>query len=69
MNILTKRQDLPSRATSDGRPDIFHMLCCEENLAMCGTDVTHVALTSGDGEQQCVVCVALDDYDCPKCGQ
>lgn len=49
--------------------EIFHMFCCDENVAMCGTDVTGLPRTSGEGEQECVVCVALDALDCAVCGQ
>lgn len=67
MQTLTKHQVIG--ATSGDAPDIFHMFCCDENIAMCGTDVTDHPVTDGDGEQQCVVCVELDYGNCAKCGQ
>jgi hypothetical protein len=65
MDTLTKNAPIRTR---EDPPDIFHMLCCEENIAMCGTDVTDLPDTDGTGEQQCVVCVELDEGNCPKCG-
>ncbi|WP_155054548.1 hypothetical protein [Streptomyces blattellae] len=52
--------------------DLSHAVCdCDEDTALCGTDVTGVPWAT-DGEEPpspCVVCLDLADQPCPRCGQ
>ncbi|MEV5338343.1 hypothetical protein AB0K93_07630 [Streptomyces sp. NPDC052676] len=44
---------------------IPHYYCCDPNWALCGADLGGT-LTAKDGEQDCVVCVDLDESGgCP----
>ena len=51
---------------ADGDPDVEHWVCCDdENLAVCGTDVTGEAWTELDDSQVCVTCRDLvEAADC-----
>jgi hypothetical protein len=42
--------------------------CCDPDWSLCGLDLTGVG-PAKPGEQECVVCVDLDetDADCPLC--
>lgn len=51
--------------------ELHHLTCCvDDDLALCGLDVSLVAWTSGVGEQPCIVCCHLEGYPtfCPKYG-
>lgn len=49
--------------------DTTHVVCCDENTALCGLDMTHVPWTSPDEDTTCVVCADLDEQGyCPTCG-
>lgn len=48
--------------TTAGDDGIDHVVCCEdENLAMCGKDVTGLEWGSDGTNQSCVVCALMDD--------
>lgn len=55
--------------------DLEHLVCCDENTALCGTDVSASAWGPGwenvAPEEKCVVCYELQDADgvCPICGE
>lgn len=54
--------------TSDG--DIFHLYCCDENLGLCGFDLSEASEGFSDNDQFCIVCEELElseEYACPKC--
>jgi hypothetical protein len=53
--------------TSD--PDLFHWVCCDPNVALCGTDVTRHPMRSIDSDDDpCVVCADLVNTPCDGCG-
>lgn len=70
MNDSTSTAIKPAqKPTSEaGNWDVWHVFCCDENLALCGTDVTNFPITDGDGELMCVVCDELDSIPCEVCG-
>jgi hypothetical protein len=45
---------------------ITHVVCCNEDIALCGTDVSGQPFVGGDFPVDCVVC--LDTDACPGCG-
>ena len=48
--------------------ELFHRYCCDEDRALCGSDLTGVPETDGDGEQVCAVCDELEGLPCEECG-
>lgn len=59
------------RAGAAGRPrsfdeDLNHFFCCDENLGLCGTDLTEWSFNE-DYEIDCAVCVDLAQAEVP-CG-
>lgn len=44
-------------------PELGHIVCCDDNLARCGLDVTHEAWDHNPADP-CVVCVELDGTSC-----
>ena len=56
-----------TRETTGKRPDPgdeFHLFCCDENIALCGVDLTHVPITDGVDETPCPMCFDLEDSPC-----
>lgn len=48
--------------------DLDHTVCdCDENIALCGRDVTEEPWVE-DGPNPCVVCRELNDLACERCG-
>ena len=50
------------------RPSLDHWVCgfdCDDNLALCGTDVTFEPWGNGTVPNECVVCAELDKL--PHC--
>ncbi|MCI3277485.1 hypothetical protein [Streptomyces cylindrosporus] len=45
---------------------ITHLVCCKEDIALCGTDVSGEPYVTEDVPIDCVVC--LDFEACPVCG-
>lgn len=52
---------LPAPTASDIRDDLDHVTCCEDdNLALCGTDVTDDEWIPAEALTTCVVCAHLE---------
>lgn len=50
----------PTPSTTGGTPDLVHApCCCDEDVALCGLDVSAQAYTRLPLD--CIVCVALQD--------
>lgn len=48
--------------------DMTHLVCwCSQDVGLCGTDVAAAEFTSDD--EDCVVCAAMRDVPCPRCGE
>ncbi len=45
--------------------ELDHYTCCDENRALCGTDVT--GAPEIDTDATCVVCIDLEATDAPCC--
>lgn len=59
------------REVATQRPDPgdeYHLYCCDENLALCGADLTLVPITDGTDETPCPMCFASEDDPCERCG-
>jgi hypothetical protein len=56
--------------TTDAVADegLSHAVCCDDNVALCGTDVADVQWIDDDGDATCVVCRELDGQPCRICG-
>lgn len=63
--------DETSRSRSADDDDLDHIFCaCDEDHALCGTDVTDAPIIEdGPVEDECVVCADLDRLPCERCGQ
>lgn len=57
--------------TTDNGDELHHVYCCDENLALCGTDVTKYqeAEPPSDADKRCIVCEDLIDTTCERCGE
>lgn len=66
---------LDPEQTSTGDSELEHLVCCDPDTALCGTDVSASPWGSGRDsvapEDQCIVCYELADSDgvCPICGK
>lgn len=49
-------------------PKLTHLFCCDPDLSLCGLDLSLTPYGMSPGEEQCVVCVDLEDAVCPRCG-
>lgn len=60
---------LPAPTVPDvGASGIVHTYCCDEDVALCGLDVSgEVLVEDADPADECLVCVELDDIGGP-CG-
>jgi hypothetical protein len=59
---------VPAPAASSTGDDLCHLVCCDDDRALCGTDVTDSSWTDDDDETTCVVCHDLDGLPCrPGC--
>lgn len=53
-----------------GSPDVYHLVCCDENTALCGEDVTDVQFRARRPDEfLCPLCKLAEDRDepCPGC--
>lgn len=60
----------PTTVVADsGAPVITHWVCdCDPDTALCGVDVAGEEWMGDDEDVTCVVCLDLEDVDCPRCG-
>lgn len=69
MSIDADTRPLALETTTTSAPDINHLVCCDEDLARCGLDVTDEPWND-DPADRCVVCLDLAGTSCgdPDCG-
>lgn len=67
--MSTNTQPQPATTGTGGDDELHHAWCCDEDVALCGTDISDAETTDGEGWLHCVVCVELEaaDVPCPKC--
>ncbi|MET9081413.1 hypothetical protein ABZX77_05830 [Streptomyces sp. NPDC004237] len=58
-------EPVTSRDTAD---DETHVVCCNREVALCGTDVADLPWVGDEEEATCVVCRDLEGQPCPRCG-
>lgn len=51
----------PSASTDGTTDDIQHLVCCDPNTALCGLDVTDLGWTDMPEQNDCPLCVVVDD--------
>lgn len=51
----------------DGGDAFTHVVCCNPDIALCGSDVADVDWVSNDAEATCVVCAELEELPCHRC--
>lgn len=56
----------PSRPKADDSLD--HVYCCDENVSLCGLDLSDVPIVKLDADRLCKICEELADLPCgPEC--
>jgi hypothetical protein len=64
--MTTKAEAKPVPTDGSKTPDeLFHITCCNDDIALCGLDVMSYSEVSGKGEPNCVVCEDLNKDDIP----
>lgn len=68
---MTKLDADPARPATDHGEQLDHVVCCDEDTALCGADVSGHSWGEGypDLTLMCVVCLDLEGKGCPRCGQ
>jgi hypothetical protein len=68
MNSAATPQTTPARTADD---NISHIVCCDENTALCGLDVTDYPWIDLPEQYDCPLCVLAAETDtccpCPTC--
>lgn len=54
-----------SRWSVDSGDELHHYFCCDEDLALCGRDISDLPVVH-TGEHVCVVCDDLVEAPCPN---
>jgi hypothetical protein len=53
----------------DEGDDLVHAYCCDENISICGLDITdHAEIDWWGEERDCIVCLELEKLPCERCG-
>ncbi|MEU4173265.1 hypothetical protein AB0F46_41305 [Streptomyces sp. NPDC026665] len=58
----------PEPVTTDTAADESHVVCCDDDVALCGTDVEALNWIDEDVEPTCAVCRELRGKPCRNCG-
>lgn len=71
MTVLTEETE---RVVLDGNEvdpeDIIHVVClCTEDVALCGEELGGAFWDNVPEEDECVVCIDLAKFPCPRCGE
>ena len=65
-DVLTQEQ--PADLSEDD-DDLIHLVCCDNNTALCGVDVSDASWVDGDNEcVPCPLCALADESRCLRCG-
>lgn len=59
--------DTRPQIAAEDDPGTYHLVCCEPDTALCGTDVSDIPYGPLEDEQWCAVCWDLADVDV-SCG-
>lgn len=67
---MTSPAPLLERPTQGAADELDHIVCCQEDIAICGTDTSGLPWTWGmrDG-RACIVCADLEPLPCRECGR
>lgn len=66
MTAVTETAPGLSLLVSGGSPDLQHITCCDDDLAMCGQDVTgHVWASDEEAERFCPMCFLVEEEGLP----
>ncbi|MGW6292452.1 hypothetical protein [Streptomyces sp. NPDC055058] len=66
---VTALAPAPALPTTDHGQDLDHLVCCDEDTALCGADVSTHAWGVGGPAKMCDVCRDLKDLPCSRCEQ
>jgi hypothetical protein len=67
---MSHTKTLPAPTAAKGvthDDDVSHLVCCDDNTALCGLDVTNLPFLDSPDDVDCPLCVLADDSDfsCP----
>lgn len=47
--------------------EMSHIVCCDDDTAICGIDVSDAVWRPDEEDADCVVCIELEELPCPNC--
>jgi hypothetical protein len=64
-------EDTPGAAPDSSLdPDLTHAVCrCSPDTSLCGRNLSDAVVVGEDASEDCVVCVDLLRFPCPRCGE
>lgn len=70
--MATATETITENKASTSDTAANHLYCCQENLSLCGQDISDLEtdLTTKNDENVCIVCEELDmseTFTCPIC--
>lgn len=65
MTTLAPEPTVTDPASTDG---LDHIVCCDDDVALCGLNVADHEWGTGDPQPTCVVCRELQGKPCRICG-
>jgi hypothetical protein len=64
--VSTALLDRPLPAAPDATGDVIHLWCCDENISMCGLDITdEPEVQPEEDEVLCPMCALVEDEGLP----
>jgi hypothetical protein len=60
--VLERQDAAPSRG---GSPEVCHLWCCDENVAMCGLDISGERYDLDGEDPDCPLCAIADEEGLP----
>lgn len=52
--------ELETSPTDGDGPDIYHLICCNTRIAICGIELDNMIERAQPGDQGCLVCEDID---------
>lgn len=49
--------------------DAVHVVCCDDEVALCGSNVKDHEWVDDDDETTCIACNYLSQFPCWRCGE
>jgi hypothetical protein len=66
VSVLTGTEPGAVAQPSGGEPDLQHVICCDDDLAMCGKDVTgEIWASDEEASEFCPLCFLAEEQGLP----